>query len=187
VRLFVAINLPEPEKQRLSKKLAQIDERYHLPVRWVSPDSLHITLKFLGEVAEPMLPRLKQALAQAVTGTAAFDVAISGFGAFPSSSRPNIFWVGAESVPALIEVQRRIEAVTAPLGFETEARAYTPHITVGKAQKDARVRDRGTMDRIARDFDYKTVLHVRSVDLMRSHLGGQRPARYEVLERMELR
>ena len=185
MRLFVAINLPDKEKQRLSAELARIAERHPLPVRWVAADSLHVTLKFLGEVAEAAVPELEQILQRAVAECRRFDVEIGGFGAFPSSSRPNILWVGCSAPGELMDVQARVEAAAAKLGFEAEARAYTPHITVARAQKDTRIRDRALMDRIGTDFEYKAVIQVRSVDLMRS-FTGPRGARYEVLRKMEL-
>jgi RNA 2',3'-cyclic 3'-phosphodiesterase len=185
MRLFIAINLPDKEKQRLSETLAAIAERHPLPVRWVAADSLHITLKFLGEAAESMVPQLEQALRDASDDFHQFDVTISGFGAFPSSSRPNILWVGVTAPVELFNLQQRIEAAVAPLGFEAESRAYTPHITVGRAEKNARIRDRARMDRIVSEFDYKKVERVRSVDLMRS-FTGPRGARYELMRKVDL-
>lgn len=185
MRLFIAINLPDTEKQRLSETLAAIAERHPLPVRWVAADSLHITLKFLGEVAESTIPQLEEALRVASDDFVPFDVAIGGFGAFPSSSRPSILWVGVTAPTELANLQQRIEAGAVPLGFEPEGRTYTPHITVARAEKNARIRDRARMDRIAAEFDYKQVVRVRSVDLMRS-FTGPRGARYELMRKVDL-
>jgi 2'-5' RNA ligase len=169
----------------LSETLAAIAERHPLPVRWVAADSLHITLKFLGETPESITAQLEKALRGACDDFGPFDVAIGGFGAFPSSSRPSILWVGVTAPVALVKLQQRIEAAVAPLGFEPEGRAYTPHITVARAEKNARIRDRARMDRIAAEFDYKQVVRVRSVDLMRS-FTGPRGARYELVRKVEL-
>jgi 2'-5' RNA ligase len=142
-------------------------------------------MKFLGEVAEPAVPQVEEALRFAADGCASFDVAISGFGAFPSSSRPNILWVGVTAPASLLHLQQRVESAVTPLGFEREARSYTPHITVARAQKDARMQDPALMDRIGAEFDYKAVVPVHSVDLMRS-FTGQRGARYEILRKVDL-
>ena len=89
MRLFIAVNLPDAEKTRLAHALQAVAVP-DLPARWVESDSLHITLKFLGEVPQARLPAVTAALAEAVDGAAAFAVALDGFGAFPSLSRPSI-------------------------------------------------------------------------------------------------
>lgn len=184
MRLFIAINLPDAEKTRLTQALQAV-AAIDLPARWVESDSLHITLKFLGEVPQGQLPAVAAALAEAAAGAVAFDVALSGFGAFPSLSRPSILWVGVQAGPDMAELHRRIEGAYAPLGFPPDERAFRPHITVARVRKDGRIRDRQAMDRMQADFDYKTEFRATSVDLMHSRLGASRP-RYEVLERMEM-
>ncbi len=184
MRLFIAINLPDAEKTRLTQALHAV-AALDLPARWVESDSLHITLKFLGEVPQPRLPAVAAALAEAAAGAAAFAVALSGFGAFPSLARPSILWVGVQAGPDMAELHGRIEAAYAPLGFPPDERAFRPHITVARVRKDGRIRDRQAMDRMQADFDYKTEFRATSVDLMHSRLGASRP-RYEVLERMEM-
>ena len=180
----MAINLPDAEKRRLASSL-QVLPIHDLPARWVEADALHITMKFLGEVSEARLPEVSDALAEASGGAAPFDVAVSGLGAFPSLSRPNILWVGVQADAEMTKLQAHLERVFVPLGFTADERAFRPHITVARVRKDGRIRDRGAMDRIQAAFDYKTKFRVRSIDLMRSRLGGRAP-RYEVLERMEL-
>ena len=184
MRLFIAINLPDAEKTRLTQALQAV-AAIDLPARWVESDSLHITLKFLGEVPQGQLPAVAAALAEAAAGAVAFDVALSGFGAFPSLSRPSILWVGVQAGPDMAELHRRFEGAYAPLGFPPDERAFRPHITVARVRKDGRLRDRQAMDRMQADFDYKTEFRATSVDLMHSRLGASRP-RYEVLERMEM-
>ena len=185
MRLFVAINMPPAERNRLSAELERVTGSHQLPVRWLAADTLHITLKFLGEVPEAKVPPLAGAVQKAVNGIPPFDVAVAGFGAFPSKTRPNIFWVGVEPAAALVELHRSVDVATSELGFVGEEREYRPHITVGRTQRGARIHDRQAMDRITADFEYNTTLFVRSVDLMRSHVSS-RGARYEVLQEMEL-
>ncbi len=181
----MAINLPDAEKTRLIRSLQALPVA-DLPARWVEPDALHITLKFLGEVLDARLPEVIGALAAAAADAEAFDVAISGFGAFPSLARPNVLWVGVQAGAEMAELHRRLDRAFVPLGFAAEERAFRPHITVARVRKDGRIRDRAAMDRIKAAFDYKTEFRARSVELMRSRLGG-RSARYEVMQRMELR
>ena len=184
VRLFIAINLPEPETRQLKRALYKLAS-YDLPIRWLAEESLHITIKFLGEVPEPRVAAVRAALAEAVIGAPRFDVVLAGLGAFPSLVRPNIFWVGAQGGGELTELQRRIEEAMAVLGFEAEPRAFRPHITLGRVHKDGRAIERKVVDRMATEFDYKSEFRAESVDLMRSRLSP-RGARYDVVERLEL-
>ena len=184
MRLFVAINLPDAQKQRLAAALAPFTE-LALPVRWLAADALHITIKFLGNVADEQVAPVRTALRAAAGAAAAFDVAIRGFGAFPSLARPHVFWVGVEPVPALLDLYADVERELMALGFAAESRAFTPHVTVGRPRKGEAVRDHARMDRMAVEFEYNERIRVETVDLMRSQLGSQ-GARYEVIDRMEL-
>ena len=184
MRLFVAINLPEVDKRRLCEAVGTL-ATHDLPVRWVEPDSLHITLKFLGEVAEANVPAVRAALQQAVAGLRHFDVVLEGLDAFPSLSRPNIFWVGASNPAALAQLQQSVESQLEQVGFPREDRPFRPHITIGRVKSRASIRDRALMDRMVSQFRYNTQFQVRSADLMRSHVSS-RGARYEVVARMDL-
>lgn len=184
MRLFIAINPPEPETRRLTTALYRLAAQ-DVAVRWVDAASVHITLKFLGEVPDQRLPAVHAALEEAVLDTPAFVVSLGGLGAFPSLARPNIFWLGVQGPPELLAVQQRIEDAMSRLGFEKEDRPFHPHITLGRVRKDGRVPDRKRMDRMAADFDYKGEFRVQSVDLMRSRLNP-RGARYEVVQRMDV-
>ena len=181
MRLFVAVNLPEAEKHQLGKVLDNLRQTT-LPVRWVEPDSLHITLKVLGAVSETQRTALTGALDRAVKGSAPFDVGLTGFGTFPGRGRPNIFWIGASARAVFAELQECVEQETAPLGFPREARLFHPHITIGRLRKDSVSPDAGLVDRILASLVYKSVVRVDSVDLMRSHMDS-RGARYERIER----
>lgn len=183
MRLFVAINLPALEKQRLARELERL-AAYALPIRWLDPDSLHITVKFLGEVAD-LHHGIAHALRTATSAHQPFDLVLQGLGAFPSLSRPNVFWLGAEGGQALLGLQESVEATLAELGFAPEDRAYRPHITVGKTKARQIIRNRTLMDRMAGEFKYKATVRVDRVELMRSYTDP-RGARYEVLESVEL-
>jgi 2'-5' RNA ligase len=181
VRLFVAVNLPDSEKQRLAEVLGELRQA-GLPFRWVEPESLHITLKFLGQVTEPQRGLLTAALAGAAAGIPCFDVEIGGFGAFPTMSKPNIVWVAAAAAPMLMELEQRVDARTQPLGFPREARPFHPHITIGRLKKSGARVESGPLDRMLASLVYKSVIRVESLDLMRSHTDS-RGARYERIER----
>src|SRR3989442_13064809 len=93
VRLFVALNLPDRVRRALWDAAAPVRD-LRLPVRWVSPEGIHLTLKFLGEVAGEQEPELRAALTRAARGGAGAPLAVHGFGAFPDYPRPRVIWAG---------------------------------------------------------------------------------------------
>jgi len=130
MRAFVAIDLPEP--QHLA--LADAQRRFCSvcpEARWTRPEGIHLTLKFLGEVADAKLKQVVEALA----GLGTFEpipVEVKGFGFFPHGGRPRVFWVGVEAPPALAELAERVEREMEKAGFLREPRPFTPHLTLAR-------------------------------------------------------
>ena len=159
-----------------------------LPVKWVRADGLHLTLKFLGDVDDAREAELRTALAQAAGGGSeprGVTVHLEGFGVFPDFRRPRVVWAGVAPDPALELLQHRVEQVFAPLGFPTEARAFRPHITLGRAGRDARPRDFTGLEGALTALTFAETALVADVDLMQSTLqsGG---AVYQVKHRERL-
>ncbi|MGQ0814326.1 MAG: RNA 2',3'-cyclic phosphodiesterase [Gemmatimonadota bacterium] len=180
MRLFVAVNLPDAEKARLGAVLEQL-RATTLPFRWVEADSLHITLKFLGNVADERCAQIADALERVARGVASFDVEIGGFGAFPSRARPRVIWIGVNGPPALYELHERVDKELEPLGFAREERPFRPHLTLGPIKNKARINS-AELDRTTSSIVYNAVIGVESIDLMRSHLSP-RGAKYERIAR----
>lgn len=179
MRLFVAVNLDPAERERLRGATALLREA-GLPVRWAAPETLHLTMKFLGEVDEAGVAEIGRAVERAASGVAPFEARLGGVGAFPSVERPRVAWVGVEKRPELMRLQRELERELAPLGYAPEDRPFTPHVTLGRAARDARPRDMEPLAGLAAAVEYESSLEVRTLDLMRSHTGP-RGARYERL------
>lgn len=132
LRTFIAIELPAPHREALARLQDQL-RRPGDAVRWVRPESLHLTLKFLGDVARSRIPQLTEALAAVARQTAPFSLALGTLGAFPSPERPRVLWIGLSGdLVQLTALQQRIEAALAPLGFAPEERPFTPHLTLGR-------------------------------------------------------
>jgi len=101
-------------------------------VKFVAPESLHLTLKFLGEVDEGRIGEIHSAMQEGLEGIAPFRVALQGMGAFPSFSYVRVVWIGVEEgKEPLMEMQRRLDDELAPLGFKREKR-FEPHLTIGR-------------------------------------------------------
>lgn len=177
MRLFVALNLPDAEKQRLSVILDTL-RASPLPVRWVQPESLHLTLKFLGEVPDSKVDGIGAAIERAAHEIERFDLELAGFGTFPSRTRPRVFWIGVEPHPELLRMQANVEDEIESLGYPREKRSFSPHLTLGRAKNEGARLDLVEVDRIAAAVVYKTVIRVGAIDLMRSHLSPK-GARYE--------
>lgn len=104
-------------------------------VAWIAPGNLHLTLKFLGDVDEARLGEIVTSLRGAASGVAAFETAVRGLGAFPTPTRPRVIWAGvSEGAAAMVELAGRVDAALAALGFPPEARAFSPHVTLGRVR-----------------------------------------------------
>ena len=142
-----------------------------LPVKWVRPGALHLTLKFLGDVDAAREPALRTALSEAAGGRTeerGVTVHIEGFGVFPDFRRPRIVWAGVAPDPALELLQHRVEQVFAPLGFPTEARPFQPHLTLGRAAREARPRDFTGLEGVLATLVFAATAVVPDLDLMQS-------------------
>ena len=128
MRLFVAIDLEDAIRQRILRFMEGVRE-FAPEVRWVSPASLHITLKFIGESEE--LDAIKEKLS--VIQTRQTQISFRGTGFFPTSRSPRVFWIGVEADDHLAQAARSVDEALLPLGIEKEERAYTPHLTLARS------------------------------------------------------
>ena len=177
MRLFVALNLPKKERDRIYRASKVLREG-EFPVRWVDPEQYHVTLKFLGDVREDRMERVQEALDHVATTTAILDLAVEGFGAFPTIRRPRVIWIGIEPSPALRCLKQDVEWALMGCGFERETRAFHPHLALGRAgDEDGAGAFRGLDDKAA-SLTYQGQVKVRKLDLMRSQLSKGGVARY---------
>jgi 2'-5' RNA ligase len=183
MRLFVAVNLPKAERQRIHR--AAKDFREHgYPFRWVKPELLHLTLKFLGDIRPDQIPVVEKVLKAIGGSTGPFKMKIGGFGAFPTLRRPRVLWVGVDPSPALRCLKQDVEWGLSEFGFERETRAFHPHLTLGRSKADGAGPFRG-LDKMAASRSYSGEVAVRKVELMESHLSSAGP-RYAVLSAFPL-
>lgn len=169
MRLFVALTPPPEVQQAVWDAFAPLRVR-PFPVKWVQPDGIHITLKFLGEVADEREPELARALGDVVTGARVITLVVNGAGAFPDPVRPRVVWAGVDPDPAIELLADRAERVFAPLGFPTEGRAFRPHLTVGRAARDARRSDFDGMAAALEELAVEASALLDGVELMKSVL-----------------
>jgi 2'-5' RNA ligase len=149
-------------------------------VVWVAPENFHLTVKFLGAVGTERLPDVERALGDAVAGVASFTLALRGLGAFPSTARPRVIWAGtAQGAAELAEVAARVERALSPLGFPTEERPFSAHVTLGRVRTPRR--NPRLAQALAASADVELLrVPVERLSLMRSDLSP-RGARYSEL------
>ncbi|MGH7608219.1 MAG: RNA 2',3'-cyclic phosphodiesterase [Gemmatimonadales bacterium] len=176
MRLFIALNLPDDVRRPLWDALGPL-RATPLPVRWVSQDNIHVSLKFLGEVDEGREPALRDALRAAAqrAGGKGITLQVGGFGAFPDVRRPQVLWAGVEPDPALELLQHEVERAFAPLGFATDARPFRPHLTLGRARRTARPRAFQALAATMAALEFTATTVVADLDLMQSRLQPDGP------------
>ena len=132
IRSFIAIELPESVKSLLDN-LQQELKALRLKARWVRPQNIHLTLKFLGNIDPAGIEDIGAAMADAVGSCAPFTLIVGGIGFFPGIKRPRVIWVGLGGAQAeLLDLQRRLEDRLATVGFPKEKRSFNAHLTLGR-------------------------------------------------------
>jgi 2'-5' RNA ligase len=133
MRLFVAIDIETEIRQRISNFLDRA-RGFAPDARWVPPESLHITLKFIGEKSKPEAEEIKLALGTIRART--FDLSIRGYGLFPTARTPGVFWIGVEAGPALGLLAATVNEALATIGIPKEQHIFRPHLTLARAGDD---------------------------------------------------
>ncbi len=138
VRAFIAMTPPATLQQTVAA-VREAFQRCDVPWRWVTPDHIHLTLKFLGNVRAERVTPLIQAMEYAAQGPPAFPLQAKSLGCFPHPSRPRVLWVGlADPSQALAHLNERLTAALIPVGFPSEDRLFHPHLTLARAQNGMR-------------------------------------------------
>jgi 2'-5' RNA ligase len=176
IRSFIAIELPADLKLELNRLQDKLKTGKQQPVKWVDPQGIHLTLKFLGNIESDIVVKLNSALSEAVRGINPFSLEIKDLGVFPSLNRIQVIWVGlGGDVKQLTNLQQRVEAGLKLLGFTPEARPFTPHLTLGRVSREANSKDKQTLAKLITSTTPEGKLHytVASLHLMRSQLTRQ--------------
>jgi 2'-5' RNA ligase len=190
IRAFIAIELPETILVELGNVETRLKPQIpHDAVRWVKADSIHLTLKFLGQVPSDQLELITSSLQSAVAAYAPFTLDVSGAGCFPSVHRPRVVWVGVHDNDhhRLHALQRAVENAIAPLGYPTEIRDFTPHLTLGRVARDVHQADQKKIGDVVQAAGIGSLgkWEVRQVALIKSDLKPS-GAEYTVLAQAQL-
>jgi 2'-5' RNA ligase len=174
IRSFVAIELPDEIKSALAD--VQEELKTQAPpkaVRWTRPEAIHLTLQFLGDVAPGKVEAIADTLRSVCDDQVPFTFDLKGLGVFPSLGRPRVVWVGvAEPSGMLNALQGQVTQALAPLGFEPEKRAFSPHLTIGRASRHASRRELTAVGELVTRSEVGTLgsMYAEHITLMKSDL-----------------
>jgi RNA 2',3'-cyclic 3'-phosphodiesterase len=171
IRTFICLDIPESIKERIEKlqrELRQMDAQ----VSWVKPANIHLTLKFLGDVAQTKIPTVSAAVNRPTGSCSPFQVTVGETGCFPSRRNPRVLWIGIAQMPdALRRLHKEIEDELAREGFAREAKKFNPHLTIARLRnpRNAQPLAEALMTRGFEDESFQT----SEVIVMRSELSPQ--------------
>ena len=136
-RLFIAAELPPNIKAELIDTQARL-RGTNLPVIWVAPGMMHLTLRFLGETSVALIPKLERAIRAGLAPYSAMTLQLNGMGAFPNDRRPSVVWAGVGGAVATLQrAQAGIEVALGGLGIAPEPKPFRPHLTLGRLRRAA--------------------------------------------------
>jgi 2'-5' RNA ligase len=129
MRLFVALDIDDDIRNRITRFLDGVRE-FAPDARWVRPESLHVTLKFIGEQSEPQTDEIKKAL-QSIEADG-FQMSFRGYGFFPTARAPRVFWIGIDADSRLASLAATVDSRLASLNIPKEQHAFNPHLTLAR-------------------------------------------------------
>lgn len=172
MRVFIAVELPE----KVKRGIAQVQERIKKTsnrIKWVDSSSMHITLKFLGEVSEDSLDGIYRISGEVAEEFSPFTIKIEGTGVFPDYNNPRVIWMGiGEGALQLAEIARKLEEKLHQRGFPRERRKWVPHLTLGRVKQ---LTDRENIRNliIREEKTPGGVAEIREITVMQSRLTPQ--------------
>jgi len=130
MRLFVALDIPDAVRRALRELIARLKPKC-ADARWVRPEGMHVTLKFLGETDAAKLDSIKAALSP-LRSDRPVDLDFRGLGFFPNEFHPRVIWCGVKGSSNLVTLAASVDAALQPLGFSAESREFSPHLTLAR-------------------------------------------------------
>ncbi len=180
LRCFIAVEIPDKIRAAIAASIDGL-KKSGADVKWVSAENIHITMQFLGETEESLIPVIKEGLDKILSSYAPFCITISNVGCFPDGKHPRIIWVGAEDAQTLKNLHTDIANEMAKFGYRKEERDFTPHITIGRVKSQRNMGEmlkRLSEIKAARFFDFE----VSHVTLMKSDLKPSGATYYSLAE-----
>jgi len=138
IRAFIAVDLPTDIQDCLSSVSKRLKEQMGpVPIRWVSPENIHLTLKFLGDVSLPNVDVLTDLINLEAASLKPMVISVGGVGAYPKVRSPRVIWVGIEASQEMYSLQRSIDSQLNKIGYAPDRRSFSPHLTLGRVSRNA--------------------------------------------------
>lgn len=172
IRAFIAFKLPSQVRETLKESIAFLNGQVpDHSVRWVKPELMHITLRFLGETAESSLPAIYAALDNLAEHHDPLRLNLDKLGCFPNCSRPRVIWAGLQGdVQQASALKRDLEEVLQNLGWEPEDRPFRAHITIGRVKTKLQIKNTITKFNLQNG-----PIQIKELHLIQSNLTSQGP------------
>ncbi len=135
IRCFIAIELPAEIKAELARVITFLRENIPEGIRWIPVDNIHLTIKFLGDVNIDHIDLIQNAIIKSVISIPPFKVSLTKVGAFPNIHRPHVIWLGLDAPGYLADLVDTINLHTEDIGYPSETRPFSPHLTLGRVSK----------------------------------------------------
>lgn len=176
LRAFIAVDIPAEIQQNIDRETSMFRKGIDSLVRWVPVQNMHLTLKFLGDVSPSNLEFLIQMLRNEADNIPCFNLALTTLGSFPNLKQPRVIYIGIQTSAGLDALQRGIESASRRLGYESEERPFSAHLTLGRVKSNVTAVDQQKIRRAIENtqVDLLGTARVDSVHLYKSELkpGG---------------
>ena len=133
LRLFIAIDIPEPIKREIGELMNMLN-KHDADMKWIKPDNMHLTLKFLGSTPDTLVTEIRESLLPIVSSYEPFYITIQSTGVFPGEKHPRVLWIGIVDSDLLKALRDRIESTLSLLGFQRDDKVFSPHLTLGRVR-----------------------------------------------------
>lgn len=172
LRTFIALEIPQEIQQIIHKEIAHLRNTIGTLIRWVPSENMHLTLKFLGNISPANLDMVTQMIRAEADSCQPFVMQVGGLGSFPSPKRPRVIYIGLQAPAELEALQHGIESATTRLGYESEERGFSPHLTVGRVRQNISASDQQKIQRALEEtqIDSLGTARVDSLQLYNSEL-----------------
>ena len=138
LRTFIAVDFPIEIKEKIIEITAYFQSK--LPpaqIKWVEPDHMHLTLKFMGETPHDKLVQIKQSIHQVISVFPSFEIEIKALGMYPNNQRPRVIWLGINAENYLILLHNQLDQALKGEGIKSDRRPFSPHLTIGRVRRNA--------------------------------------------------
>ena len=177
LRAFIAVEIPLDIRQNVEHATSNLRRGTGSLIRWVAVENMHLTLKFLGDIPTANVEVLTQMIRAEADSFNCFDIHLRGIGSFPNPKRPRVIYIGIQAPAELEAFQSQLEAATRRLGYNSEERAFAPHLTIGRVRQNIPQNDQQKIRRAleASKIDSPGTATVNSVHLYKSDLKPTGP------------